>query len=157
MHIHLTANIMNQPSIPPLPCMCASLRRASRALTQHYEDALRPTGLRSSQFTILQVLTLAGDVTQGQLGQILAMDSTTLTRTLAIMIREGWVRKRYGDDRREWRISMTSEGKALFKRALPLWEQIQSKLQRQLGNSRWEQLMALADTVTKVATTAPET
>ncbi|WP_263367138.1 MarR family winged helix-turn-helix transcriptional regulator [Edaphobacter bradus] len=148
---------MTELQIPALPCTCATLRRASRALTQIYEEALRPTGLRSSQFTILQVLTLAGDVTQGQLGQILAMDSTTLTRTLAIMIREGWVTKRHGDDRREWRISMTSEGKALFKRALPLWEQIQSKLQRQLGNSRWEQLMALADTVTNVATTAPET
>ena len=143
--------------MPTLPCMCANLRRASRALTQFYEEALRSTGLRSSQFTILQVLTFAGEVTQRQLGEILAMDSTTLTRTLAIMIREGWVRKRHGHDRRECRINMTPEGKALFKRALPLWERTQSKLHRQLGNSRWDQLMALADTVTKAATTAPDT
>jgi DNA-binding MarR family transcriptional regulator len=136
--------------------MCASLRRASRSLTQLYEDALRSTGLRSSQFTILQVLTLAGDLTQGQLGEMLAMDSTTLTRTLAIMIREGWVRKRHGDDKREWRISMTPEGKALFRRALPLWERVQTKMQKQLGNTRWGQLMALTDTVTRAAT-APET
>ena len=140
--------------MPTLPCMCASLRRASRALTQHYEDALRPTGLRATQFTILQALTLAGDVTQGQLGEILAMDSTTLTRTLAIMSRQRWVKKRRGADRREWRIEISSEGKALFKRALPHWERIQTQLHKQLGNTQWEQLMALTDTVTKVATAA---
>ncbi len=142
--------------VPTLPCMCAGLRRASRALTQHYEDALRPTGLRSSQFTILQVLTLAGDVTQGQLAEMLAMDSTTLTRTLAIMSRRGWVKKRRGADRREWRIGISSEGKALFKRALPRWERVQTQLHKQLGSTQWEQLMALTDTVTKVAT-APQT
>lgn len=140
--------------MPTLPCMCASLRRASRALTQHYEDGLRPTGLRATQFTILQALTLAGDVTQGQLGEILAMDSTTLTRTLAIMSRQRWVKKRRGADRREWRIGISSEGKALFKRALPHWERIQTQLHKQLGNTQWEQLMALTDTVTKVATAA---
>ena len=72
------------------------MRRASRALTQLYEDSLRPLGLRGSQFTILQTLSLAGEVSQGELGQMLAMDSTTLTRTLAIMSRRGWVARRLG-------------------------------------------------------------
>ncbi len=71
--------------------MCASLRRASRSLTQLYDEALRPLGLRATQFTILQALSLAGEVSQGELAQILAMDSTTLTRTLRIMGREGWI------------------------------------------------------------------
>ena len=77
------------PEIPALPCMCASFRRASRALTQLYDGALHPLGLRATQFTILQALSLAGEVSQGELAQILAMDSTTLTRTLRIMGREG--------------------------------------------------------------------
>src|SRR5260370_11431870 len=84
-----------------LPCMCASFRRASRALTQLYDEALRPVGLRATQFTILQALSLAGEVSQGGLAQILAMDSTTLTRTLRIMGREGWIAERRGEDRRE--------------------------------------------------------
>ena len=78
---------MNKSLVPPLPCFCASLRRASRALTQVYEQALRPLGLRGTQFTVLQALSLAGEVPQGELGRILAMDSTTLTRTLEIMRR----------------------------------------------------------------------
>jgi len=65
--------------------MCASFRRAARALTHLYDEALRPVGLRATQFTIMQVLSLAGEVSQGQLAQMLAMDSTTLTRTLQIM------------------------------------------------------------------------
>ena len=77
--------------IPELPCMCASYRRASRALTHLYEAALRPVGLRATQFTILHVLSRVGEVSQGHLGQILAMDSTSLTRTLRIMVRQRWI------------------------------------------------------------------
>src|SRR5271169_6965677 len=116
---------MKGTPIPALPCLCASLRRASRALTQLYEEALRPLGLRASQFTILQVLSLAGEMTQGEMGQFLAMDSTTLTRTLIIMSREGWITRRRGEDRREWRIRLSKEGEAQFKTALPHWQRAQ--------------------------------
>ena len=97
MYIHLFG--MSESHVPTLPCFCASLRRASRALTQVYEQALRPLGLRGTQFTVLQALSLAGEVPQGELGRILAMDSTTLTRTLEIMRRRGWLATRYGKDR----------------------------------------------------------
>src|SRR6266853_4049961 len=109
---------MTKPLTPSLPCMCASFRRASRTLTQLYEDALRPVGLRATQFTVLQALSLAGEVTQGKLGQILAMDSTTLTRTLNIMGRNGWIAKRRGSDRREWRMRLSRAGEIQFKQAL---------------------------------------
>jgi hypothetical protein len=59
---------------PPLPCLCANIRRASRAITQRYEEALRPVGLTITQFTILQAVSLLGDITQRRLGEILAMD-----------------------------------------------------------------------------------
>src|ERR1700756_3363536 len=101
---------MSNSQTPMLPCMCASLRTAARAVTQLYEEEMRPTGLRSSQFTILQALSLAGDVTQGKLGELLAMDSTSLTRTLAIMSRNGWIEKRRGQDRREWRLHLSRSG-----------------------------------------------
>jgi DNA-binding MarR family transcriptional regulator len=70
-------------------------------LTQLYEQALRPLGLRATQLTVRQVLSRSGEVPQGQLGEMLAMDSTSLTRTLGIMRRQGWVAERRGDDRRE--------------------------------------------------------
>jgi DNA-binding MarR family transcriptional regulator len=128
--------------------MCASLRRTSRALTQLYEDALRPTGLRGTQFTVLQTLSLAGEVTQGQLGQILVMDSTTLTRTLNIMSRHGWIVKRRGEDRREWRMRLSRAGETQFKVALPHWEKAQTRLRRQLGEELSDNLMKLTQKVT---------
>jgi DNA-binding MarR family transcriptional regulator len=135
-------------AVPALPCLCASLRRATRVLTQSYEEALRPHGLRASQFTILQVLMLAGEQTQGSLGRILATDSTTLTRTLAIMSRHRWIARRRGDDRREWLIALSTTGKARFKEAMPVWEQAQARAREQLGEGRFDQLMKLTNDIT---------
>jgi DNA-binding MarR family transcriptional regulator len=128
--------------------MCASFRRASRALTQLYEEALRPTGLRATQFTVLQTLSLAGEVTQGELGQILAMDSTTLTRTLTIMGSHGWIAKRRGEDRREWRMRLSKAGETELKQALPHWEKAQTRLRRQLGEELSDSLMKLTQKIT---------
>jgi DNA-binding MarR family transcriptional regulator len=142
---------MKATAVPDLPCLCASLRRASRALTQLYEEALRPLGLRASQFTILQLLSLTGEVTQGEMGQYLAMDSTTLTRTLAIMGRHGWIKRQQGEDRRVSLIRLSSSGRAQFARALPHWEKVQALVRKKLGGSRWDDLMQLNKDVTVAA------
>ena len=135
-----------------LPCMCASFRRASRSLTQHYDNALRPLGLRATQFTLLQALSLAGEVSQRTLGEILAIDSTTLTRTLAIMGRRGWIASRSGEDRRERRLSLSEAGRVEFKRALPHWEKVQQELRARLGKQHWNKLLNLANQVTAEVT-----
>jgi DNA-binding MarR family transcriptional regulator len=147
MYIHLIFS-MAEFAIPTLPCMCATLRRTARALTQLYEEALRPFGLRATQFTILQALSLTGEVTQGELGRILAIDSTTLTRTLEIMSRQRWITKRRGKDKREWRLRMTKAGKAEFERAVPAWQQVQDKVKREMGADRSDQLTKLANHLT---------
>jgi DNA-binding MarR family transcriptional regulator len=138
--------------LPDLVCMCGTFRRASRALTQWYDDALRPVGLRATQFTILQVLSRAGEVSQGKLGEILAMDSTTLTRTLRIMARKGWIAERRGQDRRERRLRLSKAGRDQFNRALPPWEKAQAQLGRHLGDERWRDLLKLSNEVTNMLT-----
>lgn len=143
---------MKESPTPKLPCMCASFRRTSRALTQLYENALRPLGLRATQFTILQALSLAGEVTQSQLGEILAIDSTTLTRTLQIMDREGWIAERRGEDRRERRLRLAKTGQTQFQRALPAWEKVQSRLRRRLGEQAWKNLLDITHQVTDLVT-----
>jgi DNA-binding MarR family transcriptional regulator len=135
--------MMKISAAPTLPCLCATIRRASRAITQRYDEALRPTGLTITQFTLLQALSLAGDITQGRLGEILAMDSTTLTRTLRVMTRQGWISKIYGTDRRERRLHLTRAGKSEFNRAVPNWQKSQESLRKQLGSERWNDLMKL--------------
>ena len=137
---------------PTLPCMCASLRRASRALTKLYDEAFRPLGLRATQFTVLQALSLAGEALQGELGRILAMDSTTLTRTLEIIERHGWIAKRQGKDKRERRLSLSPEGEAQLQRALPHWEKVQARFRGKLGVERWDDLLKFTNEVTNAVT-----
>ncbi|MGB7352891.1 MAG: MarR family winged helix-turn-helix transcriptional regulator [Acidobacteriaceae bacterium] len=131
--------------------MCASFRRSARALTQLYDEAMRPTGLRGTQFTILQALSLTGEITQGDLGEILAIDSTTLTRTLEILGRRGWIAKRQGKDRRERWLRLTSAGQKQFNVALSAWQKVQDRLRRQLGHERWQVLLQLTQDVTAAA------
>jgi len=143
---------MSKASTVPLPCLSASFRRATRALTQHYEEALRPLGLKGTQFTLLQALSITGEVSQGKLGEILAIDSTTLTRTLAIMMRQGWIVSRPGEDRRERLLSLSKAGRAEYKRALPHWEKVQQELRAQFGDRRWNELFNLTNQVTAKVT-----
>src|SRR5258708_6979877 len=91
-----------------LPCACANLRRADGVVTHFYDAALRPSGLSITQFTLLQALTLAPRISQKQLAELLEIDSTTLTRTLAPLRRKGWLRSAAGTDRRELRLSLTA-------------------------------------------------
>jgi len=132
--------------------MCASFRRASRALTQVYDEALRPLGLRATQFTVLQALSYTGEISQGELGQMLAMDSTTLTRTLEIMGRHGWIAKRYGKDRRERRLRLAEAGLRQLKLATPHWQKVQTRLRRQLSDNHWDNLLSLTNRVTSLVT-----
>jgi DNA-binding MarR family transcriptional regulator len=101
---------------------------------------------------MLQVLSLVGEVSQGQLGEMLAMDSTSLTRTLAIMAREGWIAERRGKDRRERRLRLSRGGEAKLKRALPVWEKVQTRLRRRLGDQAWNELLQLTRQVTDLIT-----
>ena len=135
-----------------LPCACANLRRASRAVSQLYTDHLRETGLTMPQFTLLQALARAGELTQAGLGQILVLDSTTLTRTLQPLERKGWIRRRPGQDRRERRIVLTRDGRAVFRRAVPAWHRAQESLRAIVGPRRWKGLMA---ELSRLAETAP--
>jgi DNA-binding MarR family transcriptional regulator len=150
MYMHLYS--MRKSLLPTLPCFCASLRRASRALTQLYDHALRPLGLRATQFTVLQALSLAGEVPQGELGRILAMDSTTLTRTLEIMRRNSWVAVRHGKDKRERWLRLAKAGEAQLKGALPYWERVQAQLRRRFGKNGWNHFMNFANQVTNEVT-----
>jgi DNA-binding MarR family transcriptional regulator len=131
-----------------LPCMCASFRRAARALTQLYDDALRPLGLRVTQFTILQALSLTGEISQGDLGRLLVMDSTTLTRTLRLM--RPWIEERPGNDRRERWLRLSPAGRRQLDRASVPWQKLQSDLRARLSEGRWDELHAAA---TKISNT----
>lgn len=137
--------------LPPLPCACASLRRAARAVTRAYEVELRETGLKPTQFTLLWVLGRNGPRAQGELGDILAIDSTTLSRTLRPLEEAGWIRAGAGDDARQTCWSLTPAGRRMVEHATPAWERAQASLRARLGATPWGRLLSDLATVASAA------
>ncbi len=143
---------MRADGLPDLVCACASLRRAARAMTRLYDRALGGTGVGAAQFTLLQVLARNEQpLTQRAFAEILAMDSTTLTRTLVPLARQDFVQSRPGADRRERLWTLRPAGKRQLQRALPRWERVQQRVRSRIGVQHWE---ALIEETTRVATAA---
>jgi len=134
---HHSMSKSEKRAVIALPCLCANLRRAARVVTQVYDDALRPSGLRTSQFTLLQTLNIAPGISQKQLAKVLEFDSTTLTRTLAFLRGKGWLCAEPGEDRRALRLSLTAAGLKEYKRVVPYWQSAQKQLRRELGEADW--------------------
>ena len=131
---------MARESLPRLACACASLRRTARVVTQLYETELQGTGLRVTQFTLLQALEQMGAASQGALGRLLALDATTLSRSLPPLERAGWIRAAAGKDRREVRWSLTPAGRRRLASALPAWERARERLRTALPARYWRML-----------------
>ena len=118
-------------------CTCANLRKASRIVTQAYDNALHPAGLKATQFTLLATLDQWEALPLTKLAQAMVMDRTTLTRNLKPLVSKGFVRIDQDKDQRVRRISLTEMGKDTFQAALPLWQTAQSRLVSALGHQRW--------------------
>lgn len=132
-------------------CSVANLRKASRTITQLFDDLLRPLGLHSTQFTVLVALAAAGETTMSPLAQILAMDRTTLARNLEPLQRDGLVEVNPGKDQRTRLVRLTARGAELVAQGVPLWEQGQKAVIDHLGLEHWTMLMGdLASLVSMV-------
>ena len=132
-------------------CAAGNLRRATRALTQLYDDALRPSGLRVTQFSLLVNLARLGPQTMNELADKLAMDRTTLTRNLAPLEREGWVESVTGEDQRTRLVAMTKQGEKVLSKAIPLWAQAQARMVKGIGQERLRNLIKDLTEMTELA------
>jgi DNA-binding MarR family transcriptional regulator len=104
-----------------------------------------------TQFTLLQALEFAGNLTQGRLGELLFLDSTTLTRTLRPLLGRGWVRSLPGEDRRERHFQLTPAGRRQLQHTRPGWERAQQRLQNALGATDWQGMQMVLVGVTEAA------
>ena len=135
-------------------CTCANLRKAARVITQRYEAALQPTGLKATQFTVLATLAKCGDLPLTHLAEALVLDRTTLTRNLKPLIGQGLVTIGNERDQRVRRIKLTAKGSKAFKDALPRWEEVQLRVVAGLGHKRWSGFLDdLAATIAEARST----
>ncbi len=113
-------------------CVCTKLRQATRAITQHYDDAMADAGMRSTQFTVLAALAQAPRVPLSKLADVLVMDRTTLTRNLAPLVRDGLVEEHSAEDRRVRSFALSAHGKKVLEKAMPGWKKAQARVLRSL-------------------------
>ncbi len=106
-------------------CICSALRRASRAVTQHYEASFRGTGMRATQFTLLATLAQTGPLSLSALATLLGLERTTLTRNLGPLEKKGYVSSVADDDQRVRRVVITKKGENAALGALDAWKQAQ--------------------------------
>jgi DNA-binding MarR family transcriptional regulator len=119
-----------------LPCYCATLRQAARAVTVLYEEMLADSGLHATQYTLLQVLETVSSLTTTELAEVVGIDQTTATRTLALIKKSGLAKDTIGEDRRQRRWSLTPQGQALMRKLTPRWEAAQQSFEKRLGRTQ---------------------
>ena len=123
-------------------CACSNVRKAARAVTQLFDEVLQPTGLRSTQFTLLVAVALSGEAPVTQLSRALVMDRTTLARNLKPLESLELLTIEAGTDRRRHLVRLTEHGRQALVIALPYWEQAQHQVVTRLGQVQWHALRA---------------
>ncbi len=123
-------------------CVVYNLRRASRAVTQLYEEHLKPSGLLPTQFTLLAAVRVMGPVKMSVIAEELVLDRTTLTRNIRPLEREGLVSIISAkSDQRMREISITNKGLKKLEEAIPCWQEAQDLTKKMLSASRIERML----------------
>jgi len=131
-----------------LPCVCANVRRLGRLAARLYDVEMRPSGMESGQFTLLATIRHIPGISQSRIARRLGMDTTSLTRTLEVLLKHGWIEKARASDRRSRVFTITRSGEAQLQRARPHWQRAQERLASLVGA---DGVKALVDAVDRAA------
>jgi DNA-binding MarR family transcriptional regulator len=128
-------------------CVCIRARRGARAITDLYDAALKPAGIKITQFSVLRNVARLQPVSISRLATEMGLDRSTLGRNLLLLRRRGLVVFSDADDMRQWSIELSDKARKLLARALPLWQSAQAKMEGALGR---EGVTTLFDLLQKV-------
>jgi DNA-binding MarR family transcriptional regulator len=126
-------------------CFAVRLRLLNRVITRVYDEALRPLGLTVNQMNILAVLENLSEAEAGDIGRVLHMEKSTVSRNTERMRRQGWLTTQAGSDARRVRLSVTGRGRALLGKAMPLWSGAQEHVRGLLGEAGAASITRVAD------------
>jgi DNA-binding MarR family transcriptional regulator len=141
--------------LPDLPCACANLRRAARLVTQLYSQEMGPA-IEPTQFALLSALEGRAGISQAALGRALGLDKTTLSRSLRLMQKNGWIEPASTGDRRERCFELTRAGEKLLAETKPGWQRAQAKLRATLGSKEWDAMRTAVSRSAEAALAAIE-
>ena len=145
---------LSPDSLVDLPCACATVRRAARAVTQLYDGHLRASDIEGTQFALLSVLNSQGPCSQAAIVERFALDKTTLSRNLKLLKNKGWIETAGAEDRRERRYLLTAAGEKRLAAAKPVWRRAQEHLRASMSEKEWDAMWKVFRTLTTAAHTA---
>ncbi len=129
-------------------CLMGRARLLARVLTGLYEEQLRPFGLKASQLNLLIVVAQAGPLRRSEIGRVIHLDTSTLTRNLAVMLGNGWIEEVQDHaDGRGLPLQITKSGEALLAQVAPVWRKAQAKAQDLLGPDGTSALMDVSNSL----------
>jgi DNA-binding MarR family transcriptional regulator len=122
-------------------CTCFNLRKATRRVTSFYDAALKPSGLKVTQMTLLTAIRVLEPVTIKRLAKAIVIDRTTLSRNVSLLNKKGMIDIEPGDDLRTRKLTLTELGHTALVAAFPLWQKAQVEIINELGEDRWASLL----------------
>ena len=134
-------------AVPDSPRGCSSqkVRRLSRRISSHFDHVVAATGLKTTQYSLLNYAVALGPVRPGELARAMGLDASTLTRNLRPLIDAGWLEVGPGDDERSRTVRVTPAGVAKRLEAKRAWKRAQLSFNERLGTEKVAQLHALVD------------
>ncbi len=135
-------------------CACFNFRKASRSVTQLFDQILAPVGLRSTQLVILVASQVLGPCGLARLARELVMDRSTITRNLHPLVTGGFLVITGKAGRAGKSVQITKAGQQVLAQAVPYWEDAQQQLLRKLGHDRWDRVMGDLSTVVNATRSA---
>lgn len=109
-------------------CYCTQSRRIARALTESYDQALAPSGLKVTQFSLMRMVSRLDAPTISALAEATGLDRSTLGRNLRVLQKDGWASLSAGTDERTRLVTLTKAGQLALLRAVPLWDAAQAQV-----------------------------
>jgi DNA-binding MarR family transcriptional regulator len=134
-----------------MDCLAAVTRRTARAVTNYINVMLRPVDLNVGQFGLLMVIAKKPDRTMREIGEILILDDSTMTRNLAVLERRGLVQGEGGRGRGGKRVSLTDEGVSILSAGLPLWLEANERIAAAMAPSELEAGVRFLDSLAQAA------
>ena len=125
-------------------CLCTGLRQAAHAMTEIYDQALAPSGLKITMFRVIRRLSEAEAPTISELAKLVGLDRSSLGRNLKVLEREQLVSFSGGEDERSKVVRLTRKGNAALASAMPLWREVQKRMKSNLGAEQDAVLRVLA-------------
>lgn len=133
-------------------CVALHVRMTARAVTRAFDDAMRPSGLKITQFALLTALSAGDYRSVTELAEALALERTSLTRNLQLLAAEGLIEP-VDCAGRATPYAVTAAGEAALERAKPFWAAAQARLEGGLGTDAWAQTRGSLKSLRRIART----